>query len=708
MRKEGKNKERKLAVFLILLLLTIQVVQAGALIDYLAWIKYGISSLFNFLVDFLVRLLNELLRMFFDIMHDSLLAYPTLYPLKDPVSGAYTSTGIILRNFMIVLVPIYVFSVLMAGAYLVFMSHSPSGRAQAKMIFDKLLVSMIIVPLSPALYELLLKTNDVITRSVIHVITSGITQSSNIGEAFFNAISGMPVTAKIVFLLTWVWILWLALFALVTMWFRYLVCLAMGMMFPFTIFLYLHDWTKQLGTKLLRFNLIWIYAPTIMAVWLAMGVATVETAAERSLTSAGATPFFLMASLLMVSWAPLQMSGVLKWIGGILSAVGMLVPGYIGVAFATVGGLMQGKSPAAIASVGLKVGVGRMWGAAKKAFKSARQGGPVSRMAGGKDAGVAPKGVSDGMKGPTAQDGSAVGKGPKGGKVAEGAAKGADAAAKGAAKGVEAGGKAAGKAIEAGGKAAGAGIEAGGQGVGTGIGAAVGAAVFGYGAAVGAKVGGAVGKVAGKVAGKAVAMGAKAAGKAVQYGAKGAAMGMRGAGKAMKAVGKHAFKPHGALTALRDTAKWAGKQAKKTKVGASIANKTKSLKQGIGNSLTKGWEKSSIRKGASAGAKKLRDSATGGKIAKARDAAWKARHPFRAKRGESRESAASAKAKSSGGEQKGSKEKGADSEGDSMGKYQKDEMLHNLKEELSMPDSRPDDPWKGTAETLEGMDEPEE
>ena len=694
MRKEGKNKGRKLAVFLILILLTIQVVQAGSLVDYLLAIPYGIAWLFNFLVDWLVRLLNELLRMFFTIMHYSLLAYPTIYPLKDSVSGSYTSTGIILRNFMIVLVPIYVFSVLLAGAYLVFMSHSPSGRAQAKMIFDKLLVSMIIVPLSPALYELLLKTNDVITRSIIHVITSGLTQSSNIGEAFFNAISGMPLSSKIVFLSTWVFIMWLALFALVTMWFRYLVCLAMGLMFPFTLFLYLHDWTKQLGTKLLRFNLIWIYTPTIMAVWLAMGVASVETSAERGLVSASATPFFLMASLLMVSWAPLQMSGVLKWIGGILSSVGMLIPGNIGVVFATVGGLMQGKSPAAIASIGLKVGVSRMWGAAKKAFKSARKGGPVGRMTGGDSAVADSSDMKDAKKGPTAQDGSAVGKGPK---VSGASGKAGDAAAKGAGKGIEAGGKVAGKAIEAGGKAAGAAIDAGGQGVGTGIGAAVGAAVFGYGAAVGAKVGGAIGKGVGKVAGK-----------AVEVGAKGVAMAARGAGKAARVAGKHAFKPHGALTAMWDTAKWAGKQAKKTKVGASIANKAKSWKQGLGNSLAKAWEKSSIRKGVSLGAKKLKDSAKGGKIAKVRDKLWQARHPFRHRRGESRESAASAKSKSSGGEQKGSKEKESEPEGDNMSKAQKDEMRHNLKEELSMPDTRPDDPWRGTAETLEGMDEPEE
>ncbi|MFH1787954.1 MAG: hypothetical protein ABH834_01080 [Candidatus Altiarchaeota archaeon] len=685
MTEKGRNTAGKTAVFLILSLLAIQLVQAGWVTDVFLWIGFKISFLFNFLVDLLVRLLNELLRMFFDIMHDSLLAYPTLYPLKTS-SGALTSTGVILKNFMIVLVPLYVFSVLIAGSYLVFMSHSPSGRAQAKMIFDKLLVSMIIVPLSPALYELLLKTNDVITRSIIQVITSGITQSNNIGEAFFNAISGMPVSAKIVFLLTFVYILWLALFALMTMWFRYLVCLAMGMMFPLTLFLYLHDWTKQLGTKLLRFNIIWIYTPTIMAVWLAMGVATVESASERGVLSASATPFFLMASLLMVSWAPLQMSGVLKWIGGILSSVGMLIPGGWGIALAAVGGLMQGKSPSAIASVGLKIGVSRMFGAAKKAFKAARQGGPVGRMTGAKSAVPESSDMKAAKKGPAPEDKSSIGKGPKvSGKAGTGkaAGKGVDAASKGAAKGIEAGSKAAGKAISA-----------GGQGAGAGIGAAIGAAVFGYGAAVGAKVGGAVGKVAGKAIGTGVQMAGKAA-----------AMGVRGAGKAASAVAKYGLKPHGALSAMGDALK-AGKNAMgKTRLGQAIGNKVGSARQGVGSFLRGQAEKSSTLKALKSGADAVRKSAEGGKIAKGKDAAWRMRHPLRSRRGETRESAT--KARSSGGEQKASADKQVPEKSPAE-RQRQDETRHNLKEELSMPDRMPDDPWKGTGETLEGMDTDED
>ncbi|GEM_PF-3104132 len=509
--------------------------------DFFAW-------LFTCFIDGIVSMLNAILGKFFDIMEVSLLSKPTLYPLMD-AGGNLTSSGLIFSEFMKILVPLFVFSVMVSGAYMVFMAHSPSGRAQAKMIFDKLLVALIIIPLSPALYEVLLETNQVLTVSVVQVIKLDIISGQGtLGDVFYSSVSNAPISAKIVFVFLYMSILEFALLALMTMYMRYLIVLTMGFVFPFTLFMYLHDWTKAQGTRLLKFTLIWVYAPTIMAVWLAIGASTLAASSKTgSFVMAAGAPFFLIVSLAMVFAAPLVMSGIMKWLGGIVSAVGQLVPGWWGVAFAAVGGVMQGKSVGSITGVGLKIGVNKMWGGGKALLAKAKgsKGGSSAGLMGGSKAG---KAFAEAASGPDADGGM-----PKGSPGGKGKTPGGGAAGKAVEEGVTKAGAAAG---EAGGKAAG-------SAAGAAIGGAIGSVVPGAGTAAGAKLGAriggkvggtigrTVGQAAGKVTGKSLRAGMKTAGKTAWGAMKGGSMG------ALKGLPKHALKPWGLLSAAKDGIKGA-------------------------------------------------------------------------------------------------------------------------------------------------------
>ncbi|MFH1834853.1 MAG: hypothetical protein ABH851_01550 [Methanobacteriota archaeon] len=541
-----KTSVRVLAA--IIILWTCSTIVSASAYDWIIAVPEFFGWLFTFFIDGIVSMLNAILSKFFDIMEVSLLSKPTLYPLMD--GGNLTSSGLIFSEFMKILVPLFVFSVMVSGAYMVFMAHSPSGRAQAKMIFDKLLVALIIIPLSPALYEVLLETNQVLTVSVVQVIKLDIISGpGTLGDVFYSSVSNAPISAKIVFLFLYMSILSFAFLALMTMYMRYLIVLTMGFVFPFTLFLYLHDWTKAQGTRLLKFTLIWIYAPTIMAVWLAIGASTLASSSKTgSFVTAAGAPFFLIVSLAMVFAAPLVMSGIMKWLGGIVSAVGQLVPGWWGVAFAAVGGVMQGKSVGSITGVGLKIGVNRMWGGGKALLAKAKgsKGSSSAGLMGGGGGALAK--AAEGPKPKTGEMGPSTSMGgkPKPDTSKGGADKGGGAAGKAVEEGAA---KAGGKAGAAAGAAAGraAGTAAGAplkalDAVAPGAGTAASKAVEEVSTQVGREVGRTVGEAVGRGIGKSLRAGMRTAGRAAWGATKGAAVG------AAKGFVRNPLNPFGPLT----------------------------------------------------------------------------------------------------------------------------------------------------------------
>lgn len=502
------NKKACLILFVLLVFILVQYAAAA---DWIGGILWPFKKLGHYLIEALVRIMMVLLRSYVNMIEASILSNPDV-SIKTATCGVpitlscLTPHGRIIAMFLTVLVPIHILGIIITAIYMIFISESPQGRAHAKAMLEKLLVSMVIVSASPAIYMILLYTSEVIARGVLGVITGTIMKETTVGEAMYTAIADMPIQTKITFIIVFVFILLACLFALLIIWFRYLMVMLCAIIFPFTLFLYMFEFTRHLGSRMLKFTIVWIYTPIIAALWLAIGVVILKTTTEQqSFIADIVAPIFFMATMVLIAIAPLVMSGLLKWLGGILSMVGMLIPGWWGMALAAVGGIMQGRGASALTLAGARAGWGKIGGAlrkskgvAKAAKKTAAGPKPEEFKAGG-----------------GADSKARTGAGGKAGTGAAGkAGTGAKAGAKGKAAAVKGAGKAAGKATEA-----------GARGLGSAIGGAIGSVIPGAGTAAGARLGGRIGGAVGKVAGKAVEGGVKAAaatGKAAKWGAKGA------------------------------------------------------------------------------------------------------------------------------------------------------------------------------------------
>lgn len=537
-----KGDQMKKAMILIVALSLI-ITTANALSLSFESLLETILKLFDVFTDILAVLAVQILKIYVDVLEESLIANPTLYPLCDPcgppaASVVLTSNGAIIAGMMKLLAPIYVTSVLLTGLYMIFMTESPSGRASAKNNLDKLLVSMVLVAVSPGIYQLLLDISEVMTRGIISVVRASVPAGSTLGDSVYTALMDAPshsqyLIANLPILIVMIWSLSLAL---ILMWFRYLIVKVFGIAFPLIIFLWLFGFTKAFGAKLLKFALVWVFTPAISALWLSLAVLMLIASQSGTFAGGMVTPLLFITAMFLMIISPLVMSGLMGWIGGLVAMVGMMIPGGLGIALAAAGGILQGKDLGSIGGsmIGMRMSMNKAMSSAMGS--SGKKGGGIFK---------------------------AFGAGKKT-AAAGGAAKAGGKAAQAGGKAVQVAGKAtsaAGKAVGAGATAAGAAISA------TGVGAPVGAVVAGAGKAIGVgmEVAGKVAEVAGKgaeVAGK----GMNAVGKGMNVASKGVKVGS----KSMKAAGKAAHAGGKGMTAVGKRVTAAGKRMSLASKGAGL------------------------------------------------------------------------------------------------------------------------------------------
>ncbi|MFH0859733.1 MAG: hypothetical protein V1921_00875 [Candidatus Altiarchaeota archaeon] len=456
------HKSLGLAVLVLAIVLTAQPVEA-AVSDTLFYFLNEILKLVALLYKHLIVLAGQILKLYVDVIEQSLLANPQIYPLKDS-AGNLTTNGAIIAGFLKILAPVYFISLLLTGLYMIFMAESPSGRASAKNNLDKLLVSMILVAVSPGLYQILVDISQVTTNGILSVVRTTLAEDETMADAIYSSLMSAPPQTQLMMLPIFMIVLWILAIALFVMWFRYLIVLVFGLIFPIIIFLYLFGFTKTFGAKMMRFALVWIFTPALSALWLAISIFLLTASASESFTGGLVTPFLFATSMFLISIAPLVMSGLMAWLGGLIAMAGMMIPGGWGIALAAIGGVMQGKDLGSIAgsTIGLELQFHKLLGKGMAAAGQKSRGGAFGALGmGGKGASAAGRATEAGGKAVSA-GGKAVG----GAFQAAGAAVGATgvgapigAALAGIGKGISAGSEAIGKGIEFAGK----GMKAGGS-----------------------------------------------------------------------------------------------------------------------------------------------------------------------------------------------------------------------------------------------------
>ncbi|MBN2013764.1 MAG: hypothetical protein JW778_01150 [Candidatus Altiarchaeota archaeon] len=304
-----------------------------------------LSKLLQIPEHFFLYVVEEILKATMNAVVDLLKTMILWNPNPDDIKP-------MVDDFIEILIPVYVIIIIVLGIYIIFVSISPSGRAKAKSMFWKTLLSMMLVSISLEIFKILLAISDALSnRMLAGVVTTRLpqfmmTMAMNPHNLFF-------LYLNLVFFL---------LSALIVIALRYILVLTLCALFPFTLFLYFFEFTKEIGSKLLRYTLMAIYTQVVQALMLAITVISMNSLRTGSTGGENIVYAFLfIAGSLMIVLAPLMMMGIMKWIGGALAGAGMVVsfinPALGGIMVAA-GGIAAGMGPGALIAGGTATGLG--------------------------------------------------------------------------------------------------------------------------------------------------------------------------------------------------------------------------------------------------------------------------------------------------------------------------------------------------------------
>ena len=352
-------KRRKLTligIIALILLSGVGEVFAGCWSDPGPCILQGIIDLFEDPVEFANKMKPK-------ILHN-----------PDP-----SSVSPLMQSYLNLLHPIFVVSIIIVSFYLIFMSGSPGGRAQAKNMFLKLLLTMVLVSLSLEIFKILLGISEALTLKITASVTDG---SMDFGPMQTFTFFGV----RVMFQMVGIWVD-------IAIGLRYMLVLIFAALFPLTIFLYFFEMpiigtmTKETGAKLWRYTIGAIFAQVFQGAMLAVTVISFASISEATGWGKLGAIFVGIAGYSGIALVPFIAMGVLQWIGALVMSLGMgmsmvasIVPGagrvlsVAAFAMTAAGGLMMGQGPAsALMAGGGAAGMGFAMGKGRKAAEEAEK-----------------------------------------------------------------------------------------------------------------------------------------------------------------------------------------------------------------------------------------------------------------------------------------------------------------------------------------------
>ena len=312
------------------------------------------DAIFYLLETFLKELAESLITAIVSVLMWAIGYTPHPQDVKPMVSG-----------FVRLLIPMYIITIVLSGVHFIFISTSPSGRARAKTILLKLILSMVLVSLSLELYGILLTMASAIT----HQVFSGtvVDPSASLGAIFLGVILA-GISQPPVFIVAGIPLLVVMIAALFSVFLRTVLVLIMAAIFPITLFLYFFDMTKSVGTKLFKYTFMAIFTQPVQAVALAvmvMGVNGMDTSTDFGVLLG---LFIAAGGFIMIALAPLMMTGALGVIAGGVAAAGIVVslgPGknsaLMGGAMTAVGAVGAGMGPGGLVAGGTSYSLGKAY-----------------------------------------------------------------------------------------------------------------------------------------------------------------------------------------------------------------------------------------------------------------------------------------------------------------------------------------------------------
>ncbi len=185
---------------------------------------------------------------------------------NPPTEGILPFLNILLK----ILFPVYSLLIVSIGFYLLLYSSSPEGRANAKSLLSKLIITLVLISLSSRLIWLIFSISGYLTDSIF-----SLTSLELIREILNGGIWGMlilstwlmipdielgAVSLMLVYVFAWLPYMVISL--------RNIVLTALMILFPLGILLYFIPELKSIGKTILEQFLIWTFIQAFMALAL--------------------------------------------------------------------------------------------------------------------------------------------------------------------------------------------------------------------------------------------------------------------------------------------------------------------------------------------------------------------------------------------------------------------------------------------------------
>jgi hypothetical protein len=222
-----------------------------------------------------------------------------------PVDATIRAMNVLfIRAFM----PLFISFFLLLGLYMILMQGSPKGRAEAKAFFIDLTVGMILVGLSPVIYQITMNISSGLTEELWSL--SGVSYG-NIKEWW----QGGP-ESRVYCCFFWIALV-TAVCALIVAGFRYFMVMLFAALFPLSLFLYTFRFSKGIGNTLMKFSLLAIFTQVIMMAFFVIGL---KAFTDPTFGVPAFRILFGIASMVAIMCTPLILLKVMHWIGGAVYA----------------------------------------------------------------------------------------------------------------------------------------------------------------------------------------------------------------------------------------------------------------------------------------------------------------------------------------------------------------------------------------------------
>ncbi|VVB54759.1 Uncharacterised protein [uncultured archaeon] len=245
---------------------------------------------------------------------------------------------VLVGTLIMVLYPIYVVLLLLAGFSFIISADDPQQRNMAKERFYKLVISMILVSLSPVIFQLFLNLEVALVEAVFGMISAEVNNMTALSGVTIFATIAMIIGASFVQTSIGATFALIVIAVIVVMGIRYLMTTVLGCMFPVTLFCYFWEPTRNFGRGFVTKTMMWIFIPVVQSVFLALtiislmsigggGAASINkiksNAVSGSITEILIPMTMIGAGLIGMIVSPFVMSGMLQYIGGAVAATGM-------------------------------------------------------------------------------------------------------------------------------------------------------------------------------------------------------------------------------------------------------------------------------------------------------------------------------------------------------------------------------------------------